>query len=65
VDYSKYDYSNIDRDDDFVSVSLKAVYVFTPNIFFGGGVTYTSTDSSEDAYDYNKTVTDLSVSYTF
>jgi len=65
VDYSKYDYSNIDRDDDFISVSLKAIYVFTPNIFFGGGITYTNTDSNEDAYDYNKTVTDLSVSYTF
>lgn len=63
--YANYDYSNVDREDDYYSVSLKAVYLLSPNMFLGGGITYTSTDSSENVYDYNKTVTELSVSYTF
>jgi len=65
VDYANYDYANTNRNDDYVSVGLKATYIYTENIFFGAGVTYTKTDSNEDSYDYDKTVTDLSVSYTF
>lgn len=63
--YANYDYDNISRKDDYYSYSLKGVYVLTPNIFLGGGVTYTKTDSNENAYDYSKTVSEVSVSYSF
>jgi len=63
--YALYDYDNINREDNYYSGSLKAIYVLTPNIFFGGGVTWTKTNSNENAYDYVKTVTEVSVSYSF
>jgi len=65
ADYGNYDYKKTDREDSYYSVSLKAIYLITPQIFLGGGVTWTKTDSSENAYDYKKTVTEASVSYTF
>lgn len=64
-DYASYDYDDIDRDDSYYSYSLKAIYFITPQIFLGGGVTWTKTDSNEDAYDYTKTVSEMSVSYSF
>ena len=63
--YANYDYDNLSRKDNYYSYSLKAIYVLTSNIFIGGGVTYTKTDSNEDAYDYSKTVSEMSVSYSF
>lgn len=63
--YANYDYTKVDREDEYYSVSLKAVYIITPHIFLGGGVTWTETDSNENAYDYEKTVSELSVSYSF
>jgi len=63
--YAKYDYDKISREDEYYSASLKAVYLLTPQIFLGGGVTWTKTDSNENAYDYSKTVSELSVSYSF
>jgi hypothetical protein len=63
--YANYDYKNISRKDDYYSYYLKGVYVLTQNIFLGAGVTYTKTDSNENAYDYSKTVSEVSVSYSF
>ncbi|ADD69288.1 hypothetical protein Dacet_2528 [Denitrovibrio acetiphilus DSM 12809] len=63
--YANYDYSNIDREDDYYSYSLKAIYVLTPNVFLGAGMTFTKTDSTNDVYDYTKTVSEVSVSYAF
>jgi len=63
--YANYDYDDIDREDEFYSYSLKGMYIVTPNIFIGGGVTYTTTDSNENTYDYSKTVTEMSISYSF
>lgn len=63
--YASYDYSDVDREDTYYSYSLKAVYLLTPNIFLGGGITHTRTDSNESAYDYTKTVSEVSVSYSF
>ena len=65
VNYANYDYRNISRDDDYYSTSLKAIYIITPQIFVGGGLTWTKTDSNDNSFDYTKTVTELSVSYSF
>lgn len=63
--YANYDYDNLSRKDNYYSYSLKGVYIITSNIFVSGGVTYTKTDSNENAYDYSKTVSEVSVSYSF
>lgn len=63
--YADYDYKKTNRNDDYYSYSLKAVYILTPHIFLGGGVTWIKTNSNENAYDYTKTISEVSVSYSF
>jgi tetratricopeptide (TPR) repeat protein len=61
--YTYYSYSNIDREDDYFTASLKTLYLLTDKIFLGAGITWSKTDSSIDAYDFDKTVTEISISY--
>lgn len=67
ADYAYYDYNHsiTDRTDDYFSTNLMAMYRLTDAIFLSGGVTWSKTDSSVNAYDYKKTVLNTTVGYNF
>jgi len=64
-EYGKYDYNNWFRKDEFQSFGLKGTYRFSNNIFFNGGATFSKMNSEENVYDYEKSVFETSVNYSF
>lgn len=67
ADYAYYDYLHAltGRTDDYYSTGVLAMYRLSDVLFISGGVTWSKTNSSVNAYDYTKTVLNTTVGYSF